>query len=44
MYEFSQRVLLFAQTTLPMRQVCRNPGDRESFRLGTGLIIAFDRD
>jgi hypothetical protein len=40
LYGFSQRVLLFAQTTLPVRQDWRNPNDKERFRVGTGLIVA----
>jgi hypothetical protein len=41
LYGFSQRLQLFAQTTLPVHQDWRDEADEEAFRLGAGFILAF---
>ena len=39
LYGRSQRLLFFAQTTLPVRQDWNEPSDRERFRVGGGAIL-----
>jgi hypothetical protein len=41
LYGISQRMMMFGTLTVPVRQQWRSPEDREAFRVGAGVILAY---
>jgi hypothetical protein len=43
LYDLSQRVLFFGQTTFPIHQTYGDVNNRERFRIGAGVIVKVSR-